>query len=177
MSSAPQHEFTQQQNVQIGDLAGKMRFVGFFSVAFGVLALLICLTTIAFTYRDRLPSGFREKASDYLAKVQEKLPEDLKQQASSYTLDKIPTNHNFLVGIAIFTGVTGLVFLLQGLWTRSSASSFQKIVDTQSHDIEHLMNAVGSLQAMYGQIRLLLGVAVLGGLLAVGLSLYRYFGA
>jgi hypothetical protein len=177
MSSAPQYEFTQQQNAEIGALAGKMRFVGFFSAAFGLLALLICLITVAFTFRDRLPSGFREKASDYLTKAQEKLPEDLKQQASNYSLDKIPTGHNFLVGIAVFAGVTGLVFLLQGLWTRSSAASFQKIVDTQSRDIDHLMNAVGSLRAMYGQIHLLLGAALLGGLVAVGLSLYRYFGA
>jgi hypothetical protein len=73
--------------------------------------------------------------------------------------------------------MAGLVFLLQGLWTRSSAAAFQKIVDTQSHDIDHLMNAVGSLRAMYGQIHLLLGAALLGGLVAVGLSLYRYFGA
>ena len=73
---------------------------GFFSAAFGVIALLICLITVAFTYRDRLPSGFREKASDYLTKVKEKLPEDLKQQASNYSLDQIPTDHNFLVGIA-----------------------------------------------------------------------------
>jgi hypothetical protein len=86
-----------------------------------------------------------------------------------------PTDNNFLTGVAIFTGVTGLIFLLQGSGTRSSAASFQKIVDTQSHDIAHLMEAVGSLRAMYGQIYLLLAAALLGGLVAFGLSLYKYF--
>ena len=50
---------------EIQDLAGKMKFVGFFSAAFGVLALLICLFTVLYIFRDRLPSGFREKAAEY----------------------------------------------------------------------------------------------------------------
>jgi hypothetical protein len=100
----------------------------------------------------------------------------MKKQASDYALDKIPTGNNFLSGLAIFTGVTGLIFLLQGVWTRSSAASFQKIVDTRGNDISHLMDAVGSLQAMYGQVHMLLVVGLLAGLAAIGLSLYHYFG-
>lgn len=176
MSTGSQYEFTNEQNTEIGNLAGKMRFVGFFSVAFGVLALLVCLMTVLFLFRDRLPKGFREKAKEYSKKVQDKIPEDLKKEASEYSLDQIPTDNNFLTGIAVFTGVTGLIFFLQGIWTRSSAGSFQKIVDTRGDDVNHLMNAIGSLRAMYGQVYLLLVVALLGGLVAVGLTVYHYFG-
>jgi hypothetical protein len=98
----------------------------------------------------RLPSGFRDKAAEYLKKAQEKMPEDLKKQASDYALDKIPTDNNFLTGVAVFTGVTGVIFLLQGLWARYSAASFQKIVDTRGNDVSNLMEAVGSLQSMDG---------------------------
>ena len=176
MSTAAKYEFTQEQNSQLRSLAGKMSFVGFFSAAFGVIALLTCLLTVAFIFQDRLPAGFRQKAGEYMQKAQASLPEDLKQQASQYSLDRIPTGHNFLSGVAIFTGDTGLIFLLQGIWTRSSAASFQKIVDTRGNDIEHLMNAVGSLQSMYGQIYLLLLAGLLGGLVAIGLTVYHYFG-
>ena len=176
MSSPGQYEFTEQQNSQLRDLAGKMRFVGFFSAAFGVIARITCLLTVAVLFRDRLPSGFREKAGEYLKKAQASLPEDLKKQASDYAMDKIPTDNNFLSGLAIFTGVTGLIFLLQGVWTRSAAASFQKIVDTRGDDISHLMNAVGSLQSMYGQVYLLLLAGLVGGLVAIGLTVYHYFG-
>jgi len=163
MATGTQYEFTQQQNQEIGDLGGKMRFVGFFSAAFGVITLLICLLTVLFLFRDRLPSGFRQKATDYLQKAQASLPEDLKKQAANYSLDKIPTDNNFLYGVVVFTGVTALIFLLQGGWTRASAVSFQKIVDTKGNDIDILMQAVGSLRAMYGQVYLLLLAALLGG--------------
>jgi hypothetical protein len=175
MSTSAQYEFTEEQNRQIGSLAGKMRFVGLFSVLFGLFALLITLLTALFIFRDRLPAGFREKAKDYYQKAKEKLPADLKEQAEEYSLDKVPTDNSFLVGVAIFSGVTGLIFLLQGVWTRSSAGSFQKIVDTQGNDITNLMNAIGSLQTMYGLLYLLLAAALLTGLVAIGLTLYRYF--
>jgi hypothetical protein len=176
MSTLAQYEFTEQQNSQLRNLAGKMRFVGFFSAAFGAVALIICLLTVAFLFRDRLPSGFREKAGEYFTKAQASLPEDLKKQASDYALDKIPTGNNFLTGLAIFTGVTGLIFLLQGVWMRSSAASFHQIVDTRGNDVDHLMNALGSLQSMYGQVYMLLVAGLLAGLVAIGLTLYHYFG-
>jgi hypothetical protein len=174
MSASGQYEFTEEQNKQIGSLAGKMRFVGLFSVLFGLFALLITLLTVLFIFRDRLPAGFREKAKEYYQKAKEKLPDDLKLQAEEYSFDKIPTDHSFLVGVALFAGVTGLIFLLQGIWTRSSAGSFQKIVDTQGNDVTNLMNAIGSLQTMYGLLYLLLAGALLAGLVAIGLTLYRY---
>jgi hypothetical protein len=175
MSTTAQYEFTEEQNKQISSLAGSMRFVGFFSVIYGLVALLITLLAVLFIFRDRLPVGFREKAADYYEKAKASLPEDLKKQAETYALDKIPTNNNYLVGVAIFCGVTGLFFLLQGVWVRSSAASFQKIVDTRGNDITNLMNAIGSLGSMYGLLYLLLAVALLGGLVAIGLTIYMYF--
>ena len=175
MSTSPQYEFTGDQNQQIGRLAVSMRFVGLLSLVFGVVALLITLLAVLYIFRDRLPAGFREKAADYYQKAKAKLPEDLQKQADEYAVDKIPSNNNFLVGVAIFCGVTGLFFLLQGVWTRSSAASFRKIVDTRGNDIANLMNAVGSLRTMYGLLYLLLAAALLGGLVAIGLTVYMYF--
>jgi hypothetical protein len=175
MSSSAQYEFTEDQNKQIGGLAGSMRFVGLFSVIFGVVALLITLLAVLFIFRDRLPAGFREEAAAYYQKAKAKLPADLQKQAEKYAVDKIPAHNSFLVGVAIFCGVTGLFFLLQGIWARSSAASFQKIVDTRGNDITNLMNAVGALRTMYGLLYLLLAAALLGGLVAIGLTVYMYF--
>jgi hypothetical protein len=177
MSTSAQYEFTEDQNRQIGSLAASMRFVGLFSVIFGVVALLITLLAVLFIFRDRLPAGFREKAADYYQKAKANLPEELKKQGEDYSFDKIPTNNNFLIGAAIFCGVTGLFFLLQGIWARTAAGSFRKIVDTRGNDITNLMNAVGSLRTMYGLLYLLLAAALLGGLVAIGLTVYMYFGA
>jgi hypothetical protein len=44
--------------------------------------------------------------------------------------------------------MTGLIFLLQGAWTRSSAGLIQKIVDTQGSDITNLMNPGSALHAL-----------------------------
>jgi hypothetical protein len=175
MSPAAQYEFTEDQNRTFSSLAGSMRFVGLFSVIFGLIALLITLLAVLFIFKDRLPAGFREKAADYYQKAKAKLPEDLQKQADDYSVDKIPTNNSFLVGVAVFCGVTGLFFLLQGVWARSSAASFQKIVDTKGDDISHLMYAVGSLRTMYGLLYMLLALALLAGLVAIGLTVYMYF--
>ena len=177
MSTGSQYEFTKEQNAEIGALAGKMRFVGFFSAAFGLLALLVCLFAVLFMFRDRLPRGFREKAKEFAKKAQEKLPEDLKKEAADHSLDHIPTDNTFLTGIAVFAGVTGLIFLLQGVWTRSAGGSFQKIVDTEGNDVTHLMGAIGSLRSMYGQLHLLLMAALVAGLVAVGMTIYHYAGS
>jgi hypothetical protein len=103
VSAATQYEFSRRQNAEIGSLAGKMRFVGLLAAASGVIALLVCLVTVLFLFRDRLPGGFREKAAEYYKKARESLPDDLKKQAGDYSLDKIPTDNNFLTGLAIFT--------------------------------------------------------------------------
>jgi hypothetical protein len=175
VSTSPQYEFTHEQNTLIADLAGKMKFVGFFSALFGLFALLITALTVTFIFRDRLPAGFRAKAGDWIQKAKEKLPEDLQKQAEEYAVNKIPTDNNFVTGVAIFSGVTGLIFLLQGVWARSSAAAFRKIVDTKGNDVTHLMHALGSLRSMYSMIYLLLVLALLAGLVALGVTLYHSF--
>lgn len=174
MSSIAQFEFSQEQNKEITDLAGKMRFVGLISLLFGLFALLITVLVLAFIFRDRLPPGFRAKAKDYLQKVKEKIPDDLKQQAEEYSLDKVPTDNSFLWGVGIFSGVTGLIFTLQGGWSRSAAASFQKIADTKGSDITHLMRALGSLRSMYGMVSSLLTLAIVAAVIAIGLTVYHY---
>jgi len=107
-------------------------------------------------------------------KREEKSTKRTRKKVDEYAPEKLPAN-NHLWGIALYAGVTGLFFLLLGVWTRSAAGSFRKIVDTRGSDITNLMNALSSLQSMYGLLQLLLVLALLGGLLAVGLTLYQYF--
>lgn len=77
-------------------------------------------------------------------------------------------------GPAVGLGAAALVCLCVGFWTGGAATSFRKIAETKNEDVWHLMNAVGSLRAMYGLLRtIILGslvLAVIGlGLVAFGL--------
>ncbi len=81
MTTSAQYEFTEEQDKQFRALAQSMRFVGLFSIMFGVVALLITLLAVLFIFRDRLPAGFREKAAAYYEKAKAKLPEDLRKEA------------------------------------------------------------------------------------------------
>ena len=174
MSSSPQYEFTQEQNTLVGSLAGKMRFVSAFSVAFGVVGLLITALVIVAIYRDRLPAGWADRIKEYQQAAREKLPEDARAQVDQYTPDKLPAN-NHLWGIAITAGAVGLFYLLMGVWTRSAAASFQRIVDTQGNDINNLMNGLGALHSMYALLYLLLLVTLLAALAGIGFTVYQYF--
>jgi len=165
--SSHQYEFNETQNKNLSGLASKMNFVGFFSVAFGVIGLLITAVVIFAIFRDRLPASWKEK----LENVAEKAAEKAQIQESWKTL---PGN-NHLWGIAAYVGVTSVFFLFLGVWTRSSAAAFRKIVDTRGNDISHLMDALGSLGNMYGLLHTLLVVALLAGLVAVGLAVYQNF--
>jgi len=173
MSAPREYEFTEEQNHLIGDVASKMRFVGLFSNLFGVFALLITLILVLYMNMDRLPSNVRNKINDT---YQKGLTEDQKKAAEE-AMAMIPKGNNFLMGVTIFTGVTGLFFLLLGSWSRDAGKSFQLIVDTKGSDIKNLMTAMGSLQWMYGMISKLLTVALLAGVIALGWSLYSYFTA
>jgi hypothetical protein len=77
-------------------------------------------------------------------------------------------------GPAIGLGAAALLCLCIGFWTGGAATSFRKIAETKNEDVWHLMNAVGSLRAMYGLLRgIILGslvLAVIGlGMVAFGL--------
>jgi len=171
---AAEYEFSSDQNQLIGGLAHKMRFVGLFAVVLGVLNLLLALLVVAAVYRDRIPKDFKVKANEYLEKAREKLPEDVRKQSETYSLDKLPPNDH-LWGVAISAGVTGLFYLFMGIWTRSAGGSFQRIVDTHGSDIRNLMAGMGSLHKMYSLLYMLLMFVLLMGLLSLGLTLYQYF--
>src|SRR5262245_45023225 len=119
------YEFTTEQNELIGDLARKMKLVGLIGVVLGILNLLSALLLLVFVFQDRLP-----------ADVLQRIPEDVRRQMP-------PTG--YLWGYLLQAAVIGLIFLLIGVWTRSSASSFRQVVDTTGRDISHLMDALGSL--------------------------------
>src|SRR5215510_12874370 len=77
-------------------------------------------------------------------------------------------------GPAIGLSAAALLSLCVGFWTGGAATSFRKIAETKNEDVWHLMNAVGSLRAMYGLMRfIILGSLVLTviglGLLAFGM--------
>src|SRR5262249_48604292 len=84
-----------------------------------------------------------------------------------------PDTH--LWGIAIFSAVNFLIYLLVGVWTREAAGSFRKIVDTQGHDMSHLMSALSALNRMYTLISTLIVLGLLLFLAAVGYFAYSQF--
>jgi hypothetical protein len=174
--AASNYEFSSDQNKLIGDLAGKMSFVGLLAAILGVVNLIIALLVVVAVYRERLPADWKAKTQDYLQKAREKLPEDVRKQAEEYSVDKLPAN-NHLWGIAISSGATGLFYLLMGVWTRSAAESFRKIVTTQGSDIKHLMDGMTSLHRMYSLLYTLLVIVLLAGIVSVGLTLYKYYAA
>jgi hypothetical protein len=146
------YEFTEAQNREIGDLAGKMRLVGLVAVILGVVNLIMAVLLVIYAFRDQLP-----------AEVLRRIPED--------TLKQIPPASQ-LWALVLQAAISGLIFLLIGLWTRSAASEFQKIVDTTGRDISHLMSALGALNKMYSLLSTLIIVGILAFLLAIGVLLY-----
>jgi hypothetical protein len=154
-SMTGRYEFTETQNRQIGSLARKMRLVGLVAVVLGVVDLILGLLLLVYAFRDQLP-----------ADVLRRIPED--------TLKQLPPPSQ-LWAVVVQAGATGLIFLLIGLWTRSSAAEFQQIVDTTGSDISHLMNALGALYKMYSLLYTLIIVGILAFLLSIGLLLYTRF--
>jgi len=76
------------------------------------------------------------------------------------------------VAEATLGALNGLLYLLIGVWTRSAGGSFQKVVATQGSDIRHLMEALSSLNKMYGLIYTLIVIGLLLLLATVGLFIY-----
>jgi hypothetical protein len=167
--SAPsprEYEFTQEQNKVIGALAGRMRGVGMFLVFIALLNFLVTALVVTAIYRAKLPP-------DYVQKVLTKASETTKADVQSQ-LENLPPD-NQLWGIAMSSGVNGLIYLLIGAWTWSASRSFQKIVDTTGRDIHHLMDAVSSLHKMYALIYTLIVIALLALLVATGIFIYAHF--
>jgi hypothetical protein len=64
----------------------------------------------------------------------------------------------------------GVLALLVGVWTRSAAGGFQRIVDTQGHDIANLMGALGELRRIYTLQRVLFVAVLVVFVLAIQLA-------
>ncbi|MFO0841919.1 MAG: hypothetical protein U0797_05890 [Gemmataceae bacterium] len=171
MSTGRQYEFSQNENQLIGSLASKMSVVGLFLNIVGIINVLMALLVVAAIYQDKIPESWKTKSKEYM----EKLPEEYKKQADELSVEKLPPKTH-LWGIALNTGVVGLFYLMMGTWTRSSAGSFKKIVDTQGQDISYLMQALDSLHSMYSLVYTLLMVTLIAGLVFLGLALYHRFG-
>jgi hypothetical protein len=172
--STSAYEFSGDQNQLIGSLAAKMSFVGLLALVLGLLNLLLALFVVAAVYRNRIPPDWLSKTNDYVEKAREKLPDDVRKQAEQYSLDKLPANDH-LWGVAIGTGATGLFYLLLGIWTRSAAGSFRKIVETRGNDIKNLMDGLGSLHRMYSLLYTLLMLILLAGVASIGFTVYQYY--
>ena len=165
MSTGPvrEYEFTPEQNSLISALAGRMRGVGLFLIVLALLNLLFTVLVVAVIYRARLPQ-------DYVDTVMKKVGEATKTDVQKELANLPPDKH--LWGVAIFSAVNFLIYLLVGVWTREAAGSFRKIVDTQGNDMSHLMSALAALNKMYTLIYTLIVLGLLLFLAAVGYFAY-----
>jgi hypothetical protein len=72
-------------------------------------------------------------------------------------------------GVGVGYVVQGVLNVLIGMWSRSAATSFQRIVDTQGSDIPNLLQALGELRRIYTLQRTVYIVAIV--LLALAIAL------
>ena len=156
------YEFTAEQNDDFRALANRMSGVGCVLVLVGLAGLLTAILTIAAIYRAAIPPT-----------VFEKVPAEVMDDVNT-RLAALP-GPQALWGIAANTGVSGLVFFVMGLWTRSAGSAFRKIVNTENSDISHLMNGVESLRKMYTVLYMPLLIAMLAIVGGLGYVLYQQF--
>jgi hypothetical protein len=162
MSTQRQYEFSQDENVLIGSLSSKMSLVGMFLAAFGVLNLIMALVVVLAIYRNNVPQSWVEK-----------LPDEAQKQVKEQEKN-LPSNHH-LWGVVLNCAAVGVFYLLMGVWTRTAAGSFKQIVETQGHDISHLMRALGSLHSMYALVYTLLMVVLIVCVVFLGIALFQRF--
>jgi len=73
---------------------------------------------------------------------------------------------------AISNVITGVIYIILGVYTRRAAEGFRKVVSTKGRDITHLMSALRSLRSLYQvQFFLLILAIILSGTLMVLLIL------
>ena len=70
--------------------------------------------------------------------------------------------------------ISGIIYLLLGIWGIKAAGSFQQVVKTQGNDIDHLMSALGNLKNVvslaYWLLIIFLLVFIVGIILAIVLG-------
>jgi hypothetical protein len=122
-----QYEFSAAENVTLGALAGKMRFVGLFLAVVGVIYLLLAGSIIVMSI-----------AGQGVSVTETKTP-----AGTTVVARRLGVEHSigYIIG--------GLLYLFMGMWTGNSAAAFRRIVDTQGSDIRHLMEAVNNLRKLY----------------------------
>lgn len=148
------YEFGEAENKVFAGLASKARGVGFWSALYGILLLM------NFAY-GCLP----------------KLPVD--PAGRGHLLGPLRVNRidwtGGVVDIDLGALITGLVFLLLGLWSRGAASGFDAVAKTRGGDVGHLMGALKELSKLYGFLGRLIFLVVLVVTLAmivVGVGLF-----
>lgn len=79
-------------------------------------------------------------------------------------------------GPAIGLGAAALFTLCFGFWTGGAATSFRKVAETKNEDVWHLMNAVGSLRALYGTLRTIIFGSLVLVFVGVGMVAFAFMG-
>jgi hypothetical protein len=79
-------------------------------------------------------------------------------------------------GPAIGLGAAALFALCFGFWTGGAATSFRKVAETKNEDVWHLMNAVGSLRALYGTLRTIIYGSIVLVAIAAGMVAFAFMG-
>lgn len=79
-------------------------------------------------------------------------------------------------GPVIGLGAAALFTLCFGFWTGGAATSFRKVAETKNEDVWHLMNAVGSLRALYGTLRTIISGSLVLVFVGVGMVAFAFMG-
>jgi len=156
------YEFDNEQNKVIGGLASKMGTVGFFlslaglAVLFAGLAGLLPALAPVPELPGQIPPEVGAAVSKWAAEVQ--------------AADQTRVYYGALSGL-----LQAMILLAAAMYTRRSAKSFHKVVQTAGDDVGHLMRALTALRNVFSLTATLLVLAVLIALGAAGISLYYRF--
>ncbi|MDX2035326.1 MAG: hypothetical protein SFX72_01645 [Isosphaeraceae bacterium] len=148
------YEFTPVENELIGGLASKMRVVGGFNIAIGLLYLVAAAFIGVVIAQGGIPEEIRAK-----------LPPEV----------KLPSDTRILWVALVQELLVGVFFLLIGIWTRRAAFAFAEIPATSGADISHLMKALGALLAKYGLIYTLVMIFLTLIVLSMVATLFQAF--
>ncbi len=147
------YEFGEAENKVFAGLASKARGVGFWSALYGILLLL----NFAYGCLPKRPVD----------------PAGRGHLLGPLRVDRIDWTGG--VGdVDLGALITGMVFLLLGLWSRRAASGFDAVAKTRGGDLGHLMGALKELSKLYGFLDRLIFVVVLVvtlAMIAVGVAL------
>lgn len=157
-----EYEFSDAQNVLIGNLSRKMALVGFVAMLFGVFQMV-----------NGVMSLF---ASPQPEKVLAAAKEAGMSEAQQKKLEQALESHGWLSPwrvTAIIYAIMGLFLLMVGMWTQQAAAGFAGIVVTKGQDIHRFMDALGALYKKYSLIYSILLAAAIVTLISFGFTLYR----